>query len=228
LNPFLVNPLLASGLQAMAKVLPALLVAVLVWQTVAIVWDGHALGLILARAIAIVVLCHWLARRLLQIPLPMERTAIFFVPLAMLLVGIGAALPSRSRVGALRRLAGIGALSLCAIYFLGCLRVSHFKEWKFDAEVKDVFGVLDNMRRRGSSHEVTTDWRYTSPLNFYRECFRDRAMPEFAHGEAQVPGKPVYVLYSPSAESFIKEQDLQVIYHGQVSDVVIAVSKMRE
>lgn len=133
-NPFVVHPLLALGLEALRPALPSLVVAVLIWQTLRIVWNGQQLGLILARAIAIALLCHWLAFRLMQVPLPVARTAIFFVPLAFLLIGIGAALPSRSGFGGLPRLASIAVLSLCAMYFIGCLRLSYFKEWRFDAE----------------------------------------------------------------------------------------------
>jgi hypothetical protein len=223
LNPFLVHPLLAAILQAVGRGLPSLVVAVLIWQTLRIVWTGQQLGLILARAVAIAFLCHWLAFRLLRIPLPMERTAIFFVPLALLLIGIGAALPSASRFGAVSRFASIAVLSLCAIYFLGCLRVSYFREWKFDADVKDVYGVLQDLHNRSDIREIEVDWRYAYPLNFYRQYFHDQRLASFTWTEPHVEGKPAYVLHLPEAEDFIRKQNLQVIYRGKVSDAVVAV-----
>ncbi len=64
---------------------------------------------------------------------------------------------------------------------------------------------------------------YSSTLKFYAEYFHDRALPEFVSNEPPKPGKPVYVLYFPWEENFIKTQGLQVIYHGKLSDVVVAV-----
>ncbi len=222
-NPFIVHPLLAYGLKAVRPVLVLMVVALLIWHTLRIVRAGHPLGLILARAIAIAVMCHWLALRLMRIPLPMERTAIFFVPLAMLLIGIGAALPSGPGFRAWPRSASVAVLTLCAVYFIGCLRLSYFKEWKFDAEVKDVYAVLQTLHRREGIHEFEVDWRYSSALNFYRERFHDHEMPSFAWNDPLRLDKPVYVLYAPTTEEFIKAENLHVIYRGKLSDVVIAV-----
>ena len=219
LNPFLAHPLLVTILRAVGRKLPGLVVGLLIWQLLRIVWSGQKLGLILARAMAIAFLCHWLAFHFLGIPLPMERTAIFFVPLALLLIGIGAALPSSSRFGAVPRLLSIAALSLCAVYFLGCLRLSYFKEWKFDADVKELYGVL----RQQNLRDIEVDWRYAVPLNFYRAYYHDQALPSFDWTEPHVEGKPAYVLHLPEARDFINKQNLQVIYQGKVSDAVVAV-----
>ncbi len=223
LNPFIVNPLLAASLEGLGAVLPYFVAAVLIWQTLRILRTGQPLGLILARAMGIALLLHWLAFRLVGIPLPMARTAIFFVPLAFLLIGIGAALPSGSRFGAWPCLMSIAALIMCAAYFIGCLRLTYFKEWKFDAEVKDVFGVLQSVHRRYGIREFGTDWRYSSTLNFYREYFHDLEIGPFGWTDPPVPDKPAYVLYYPLAEGFIEKQNLHVIYRGKLSDVVVAV-----
>jgi hypothetical protein len=195
----------------------------LTWQTLRILRTGQPLGLILARAMGVALLFHWLAFRLAQIPLPMARTAIFFVPLAFLLIGIGAALPSGSRFDGWPRLMSIASLMLCAVYFIGCLRLTYFKEWRFDAEVKDVFEVLQGIHRRYGIREFGTDWRYASTLNFYREYFHDLEIGPFGWTDPPVPDKPAYILYYPLAEDFIQKQDLQMIYRGKLSDVVVVV-----
>jgi hypothetical protein len=196
-----------------------LVVAVLAWQMWRIVAAGHSLGLLVGRIFAVALLCHWLAFRLAGIPLPLARTAIFFVPLATLVIGIGASLPGTK----LPRAAGVATLSLCSLYFVGCLRLSHFKEWKFDAEVKETFAVLEDMHRRSALREVETNWRYCDPLNFYREARRAGTMPEFTWKEPHTEGKAVYVLYAPIEQDFIARQSLQVVWRGKRSDVVIAV-----
>lgn len=223
LNPFLVHPLFATALQVVGRKLPPLVVGLSIWQTLRIVWTGQQLGLILARAVAIAFLCHWLAFRLMRVPLPMERTAIFFVPLALLLIGIGASLPYASRTGAVSRFASIAVLSLCAIYFLGCLRLSFFKEWKFDADVKEVFGMLQDLHARSDIPDIEVDWRYADPLNFYRMYLHDQKLAPFKWHEPHLEGKSAYVLYIPWEKDFVRRQNLQVIYRGKISDTVIAV-----
>jgi hypothetical protein len=200
-----------------------MVVALLILQALRIVFAQQPLGLILIRTIAIVVLCHWLAHRFMRIPLPMERTAIFFVPLAMLVLGIGAALPARSGFYAWPRYVSVTALILCAAYFVGCLRVSYFKEWKFDADVKEVYSILRYLHRRDGIREFEIDWRYSSPFNFYRAYFHDEDINSFGWHEPRELDKRVYVLYYPNSESFIQSQNLNIIYRGKVSDVVVAV-----
>ena len=224
LNPFLVHPLLATALHGVGRRLPTLAFALLIWQMLRILWTGQQQGVILARAASLALLCHWLAFRLFGIPLPMERTSIFFVPLGLLLIGIGAALPSSgSRFGMVPRYTSIAILSLCAIYFAGCLRVSYFREWKFDADVKEVYGALADVKTRYGIREIEVDWRYASPLNFYREYFHDRKVAPFVWTEPHVEGKPAYLLYFPEAKDFIRKQNLQIVYRGKVSDAVVAV-----
>ena len=177
------------------------------------------MGLVLSLIIVVALLCSWLAFLLFQIPLPLSRTGIFFVPLVLLVIGIGAVLPSASRLST--ALTAV-VLSISAIYFIGCLRLSYFKEWKFDADVKETFGVL---RRLPNVREIEIDWRYADPLKFYREAFHDWQLPEFAWTEPHVEGKAGYVLYYPTAEDFIRKQNLGVIYRGKLSDVAVAVRR---
>jgi hypothetical protein len=223
LNPFIVNPLVFKGLSALRPAILFMVVALLIFYALRIVFVQQPLGLILIRVIALAVLCHWLAHRFMRIPLPMERTAIFFVPLAMLVLGIGTALPARPGLYAWPRYISVGALMLCAAYFIGCLRVSYFKEWRFDADVKEAYSVLRYLHRRDGICEFEIDWRYSSPFNFYREYFHDEEIDPFGWHEPTKLDKRVYVLYYPQAESFIESQHLSIIYRGKVSDVAVAV-----
>ena len=223
LNPHVMMP----ALEPAPLWLGYLIAAVLIWQTQRLVWAAQPLGLLLSRALAVALLCHWLAFRIMDVPLPMARTAIFFVPLALLLIGLGAALPAGSGFSALPRFVSVAALTLCALYSVGCLRLSHFKEWKFDAEVKETFQVLQNVRPRSMLSDAVIDWRYADPLNFYRESWHESGVPEFAWSEPHVEGKSAYVLYYPTAKDFIRKQSLHVIYRGLVSDVVVAVRRAK-
>src|ERR1019366_5979925 len=78
LNPQMVNPMLLQWLQHVKPLLLPALLALAVWQWVR--WRpaicGALLG-ILAAAIG----AHWLLLELFRVPLPMDRTAIWMVPL---------------------------------------------------------------------------------------------------------------------------------------------------
>jgi len=116
-------------------------------------WPG-AFAAALAGIVSLSLLIHGLAFYFARLPLPMGRTGIYLVPLVTLLAGTIAAAPARSmvrstagstlgtiarsiaRYGASQWLGrGITAVLMClACTFLLCLRVSHFREYEWDAE----------------------------------------------------------------------------------------------
>lgn len=222
-NPLVLPRSLAPALEALRSALAWLLAATTVWQTGRVVWTRQPLGLGLAVAGVIAFVGHWLQFRLAGIPLPLERTGIFFVPLALLLIGIGAALPTTSRPAVISRVAGITVLSLSALYFVGCLRLSYFREWRFDAEVKTAFVALARYQGQRPLRDVGADWRYSDTLNFYRVCLHHPELGPFGAGEPLAPGRSAYVLYAPAARELIRSEGLRVIYRGPLSDVVVAV-----
>lgn len=65
-------------------------------------------------------------------------------------------------------------------------------------------------------------------MNFYREYFHDHAIGPFAWTEPHEPGKPAYVLFYPAEQGFIEKQNLQVIYRGKVSDVMVALRPIEQ
>jgi hypothetical protein len=109
---------------------------------------------------------HYGAFRLGRLPLPLSRTGIFFVPLATLMVGLVAALPTPTR--ALRLIShGItGLFLLLALHCVLCLRYSYFKEYEWNADTKDVYKVIDQLNRRYGVREFASAGSYLSPLNF--------------------------------------------------------------
>jgi hypothetical protein len=71
-------------------------------------------------------------------------------------------------------------LTLCAAYFLTCLRLHYFQEWRFNEDTKDVFWVARDIERRCGIHEFATGWHYVSTLNFYRKQYGNETMKPFA------------------------------------------------
>jgi hypothetical protein len=187
-------------------------------------WLGRcATGL--AAIIGVTVFLHWLAFRFDHLPMPLSRTAIYLIPLCTLFAGLAGAGPSRSRASDwLRR--GIGGAFAClAFYFLLCLRMNYFKEYEYDADVKDVYQVLARLNHAYGVSDVAIDGLYVSSMNFYRIVSTKESFPEFKYlpAEEMPSGKSVYVLHGPYEKQFIDKEGLTIIYRGEMTDVVVAV-----
>jgi hypothetical protein len=217
------SPSLPDALTSLAAPLwpwlAALFVAALVWQAARVALGGPRLGRLLAYACGLALLAHWLAFRFLHVPLPLARTGLFFVPLAFLLIGIGGA-----QDGPLwQRRAAVAALLLCAVWFAGCLRLTHFKEWKFNADTRDLFVFLDGVRHSRGLRGVEIDWRYSASLNFYREARGARDLPEFAFTEPHKEGQPGYVVSAETHLDFVRRQRLAIVYRNRFAGTLVAL-----
>lgn len=159
---------------------------------------------------------HWAAFQTAHLPLPKDRTAVFLAPLITLL--FGTALAARLRV------TGWLTLATASLWFLSCLRLGYFKEWRYNSDSRQLYQVLHEVNQRCGVKRVVTAWFYVAALNFYRARFHDEDLDEFiATAPPFKGGQPVYVLYFPDSKNFIKEQRLKMIYYSTVTQAVIAV-----
>jgi hypothetical protein len=210
LNPQIVNPMLLQLLDHVKPFLLPALLALAAWQWVR--WrpaiSGALLG-ILAAAIG----AHWLLLKLLRVPLPMDRTAIWIVPLGVL--AIGAAAANRRSLTAM--------LYVMSFYFVLCLRLNYFKEWDWDADVNRIYPVLAWYNHTYGVRDVASNWLYGSSLNFYRVQSGGESFGEIESPIKLPTGRSLYVLDYPFDEDFIKQQHLRVVYHAPNTDAVVAV-----
>lgn len=177
-----------------------------------------------AGVIATTVAAHYLAFRITKLPLPMSRTAIFFLPLCMLFVLLVAALPANSRLLRLLSYSATGLILMLAAHFLLCMRYTYFKEYAQAAEMKEVYRVLQQLNQRYGVQDFTVSGEYTSPLNFYRVAEKAVGLSQFQSiGPVPPIGKPVYVIHGSYYGPFLKEHHMVVLYRGPVSRVVVAV-----
>jgi hypothetical protein len=236
LNPDIVNPFLIARMNAIRPALPyvAALAFVALLARIEIrrlrssgpKGDGVLVFTRLLVSIAVVtLLLHWLAFLTLHLLLPKERTALFFVPLWTLAFGGALAFLFRSEARDELRTCGLGALIVAAVFFIGSLRLAYFKEWTWDADTRQVYLILDGLRRRCGITDFATDWRYSMALNFYREAYGNGALKEFsASTSGELPaGKPAYAIFFPTSEEFIRQEHLQVIYHNGASATAVAI-----
>jgi hypothetical protein len=181
------------------------------------------LGLALTGIVALAIFTHWVGFRLFGLLLPMGRTAIYLVPLCTLIAGIVAAAQAQSWTGLWLHRGLIASFFTLACYFLLCLRLTYFEEWKWDAEVKDVYPVLARYNHLDGVTQIGCSWYYTSTLNFYRMASGRETIEEIKSGAEPIPGSPVYVLNSLMNRDFIEREGLAIVYRGASTDIVVAV-----
>jgi hypothetical protein len=226
LNRHLVNPLLIQVLEAIRPfLLPLLMLCVI--ASVAVLWLRSRAQLRLPFALLAVfgltMLAHWIQFKLLKIPLPFERTSIFFVPLiTALVVAVLAIQPPAFRWV---RTATLCTSALISLYFVGTLRNDYFREWRETAEVRAAFSYLVDFCRQHQVREVISNLNVTRSLNFYRQVQGVREVDEFAQHDPLPPDKPIYVLLVARDGQLMKDQNLEVVWHGNISDLVIAVRR---
>jgi hypothetical protein len=240
LNPNVVNPWVMSWLKSAGKVLPYAALAgglfLLAWSEIVGRRNrGGELGqashftrnfvrvVFLISSVAL--LLHWLVFRILHIPLPKDRTGLFFLPLWTLTIcGSLAAILQTKSARLVTRL-GTALLVVIAAYFVGCLRLGYFREWKFDSDTKQLYWILNDLHQRCGIDKFAIDWRYHLPLNFYREVYRNYELKEFSEvTSGEMPtDRDAYAVFFPSTEDFLHRQGLHVIYHSEDSETAVAI-----
>jgi hypothetical protein len=182
--------------------------------------------------LALTVLAHWLQFKLMKIPLPLERTSIFVVPLATALVGASLSVALFDRVPTLNQVArairglGITIVLITGFYFVGELRDSYFREWRDSAEVKAAFPVVVDLCRRAGVREVPSDPNLTSSFNFYRAVYRLNDIGEFRSCEKMPADEPIYVVLESRYGEFMRMKGLQVAWRGTFLVVLVRPERL--
>lgn len=239
-NPYLANPFLYSLLHRLRYVLVPSTVLLAVAHGIGIIFALRSAGLrrqrhyrLLGALVAILLMSivgHAVALKVAGVLLPKGRTAIFLVPLFTLSIAFAATRPAGpARVQRVIRAALLGHIYLLAVFFLFCVRLNYFEEWRYLADVKDAYVALADYGRKYQTGAVPTSWHYGPSLNFYRKLYPDPPFEEFVSplvGQTYPKGRRAYVLYLPFDRQFVTEEALKIIYQGS-SGVVVAVSTSR-
>jgi general stress protein CsbA len=208
----------------LVRFIPLLLPSLAVVLTVVLLaasWRRREpLTLWLAAVIVVTLTLHWMLFRTLHLLLPKDRTALFFLPLFTLLFGALTA----DRPKGVPRFAGGATLAVAGIYFLCCLRLTYFKEWKYDADAKNLYRIVDDLNRRCGIDDPFVEWHYSASLNFYRALHGNRKLPHFESGFVPFPvGRLAYVYWHYHGVVFVQQQGLKVIYADPKSQADIAI-----
>lgn len=235
-NPLVLNPWLYRAAEFLKPWLFPALGAVFIWRLAVLTLDRPAmddehtrwlvaLGTIAAGSALLTLGMHRLLYRLTHILIPMDRTALFLAPLCMLAVGAAAAIPANTRQSATCRRSLIALMMLVASYFIGCMRLSYFKEWYWDADTNRIYSILSYYNHKEGITDICTTWMCTSALNYYRQLSGRETFPPFVSDPGHFPpGKPIYVFFEPNDnDAVLGRNHLRIIYEGPVSHIAVAV-----
>lgn len=236
LNPRFANPLVFAGMDAIKRYLIPTLCAVAVVQLLLIlsdrVWkrDERArkqltVGALCFGALLISLLVHQVAYWLFHLLMPRNRTAIFVAPLVTLAIGAVASVRPSSVASRWGRAALIAMLSLTALYFLLCLRLTHFREWQYQEDVKRGYYVVAWYNHNRAIDNIEVSWFYYGAFEFYRALSgRENFTSLTNSGSLTHPSdKQLYVLNEPFERNFINAQKLNIVYHAPNTGLVVAI-----
>lgn len=150
---------------------------------------------------------------------PLDRTGLYFLPLAGLAItGIAAGLRDRPRAIAISRVCAAFA-GLIALEYALQLNRTHFYIWRYDADTKAIVGFLAG-RNHAASVRVGASWPLDPALNYYRER-RGLTWLEPLARQGPDGEYDYYILCEPEQDRIARYQ-LHVIYRGAVSGTVVA------
>lgn len=177
-------------------------------------------------AVAVSAFLLFCAHSISGIPYPEDRTGIYFVPLATL-AALGLARILMERAGPPRWI-GIAAsvvLASFAIEFAAQFNVKSFWVWRYDADTKRIFAVLEAAPKPAAAPDgqvrLGVSWVYEPALNYYREVRNATWMaPVLRDGFS---GARQFFVVSPQDQGTPAVPKMKQIYKGPVSGTVVGV-----
>ena len=185
------------------------------------------LAMICGLAMALAIAGHEFLHLAFHILLPLDRTAMWLVLLFFITAGALAAVPLTSRVGRISGNALSVVLVLIACYNIGCLRLTYFNEWQYDADVKNVYATLAYYNRTFGITRISSNWRYVAALNCYRSLAGPQTIEPIPGAPSEVDTYPegyqAYVLFYPADAEFSQRERLKLVYHDDFTQVAIGI-----
>lgn len=181
------------------------------------------LGLISISIAALAAGEHRLLYRLTRILMPVSRTGLFLIPLVTLAVSITAAVPPNSAGARWTRRALLGSLCAVSIFFLGCMRLTYFREWDYQQDLKEGYKVLACYNHEKNIQDIESSWEYHGGLLFARLMSGHETFGPFPSSIPLKPGYQLYVLERNFDHDFVVQQGLKIVYEAPNSGLTVAV-----
>ena len=183
-------------------------------EIVLLLAGGTALG-----ALALLVL----AKHGLRLGYPVDRTALYWIPLFTLLcLGLIGASRGRGLLLAALGLAPAAFLAAACVQYALQFNLRYYAQWHYDAGTKQIVNLIRARQAQQSKPKVRVraTWLFEPSLNFYRQRYRlvwlERLTREGPEGEADY-----YVLEGDDL-GLLDRRGLRVLYRDPVSGAVLA------
>jgi hypothetical protein len=228
-NNNLLHPRIYHYFVHFGRFLYPILAGLVLWRLVVLARERrlNPLAVVCGLAIAGGLAAHQFLFTVFGVKLPLERTAMWVVVLFLAMAGALAAEPDASAMGRASAKALTALLALIACYNIGCLRLNYFNEWKYDADMKNVYAVLASYNHTYGVTRVSANWRYVAALNCYRAMSGRESLEEVPRAPTQVneypPGYQAYVFYYGADEDFYRREGLKLVYHDSFTDAAVGI-----
>ncbi len=234
-SPYLINPLLwpvfANLLYTyLFPVVGALALLQLFWILKDRAWrrSRHSmwlctLGLIVISTAVLAAGEHRLLYRFAHVLMPVSRTGLFLIPLVTLAVGIAAAIPPLSSGARWSRMALLASLCVTSLYFFGCMRLTYFKEWDYQQDLKEAYKVLACYNHEKNVQDIEATWEYHGGLLLARLMSGRETFGPFSSSTPLSAGHQMYVLERTFDRAFVIQEGLKIVYEAPNSGLEVAV-----
>ncbi len=160
---------------------------------------------------------HFVAHHALGLLYPMDRTGVFFVPLAF-----GAMAATAAVSGGWLRIAQVAALGFAAILNFAFLRVDQFEEWNFNKDTARLYSKLVCLHSRDKVERIASGWPFIATTNFYRLVYPGE-LPQVLDSTTVNPAAEVYLMDITLNKPQLDAEKLVTIWRSKASEAVIAV-----
>ncbi len=182
---------------------------------------------LIAGVLAMSLLALVAAHRILGMPYPIDRTAIYLV--ALLTLAWAAMIEKAVAWPGWTRALASAPIALALLFFLGGFTTSDYYEWRYDAGTKRIFQLLEQQHPfdRAKPVRLGVDWKLDFSFNFYREMYHaDWLAKVLRTPPPEAGGYDYYVVFPEELES-MRNLGLRVIYRDPVSSEILAAPAVR-
>ncbi len=154
--------------------------------------------------------------RVLGTKFPVDRTALFFVPMLALALVVAAASAERRHLS--YALLGAGAL-LLSVNAARTLNFRYFAQWKYDASTKQMLARLSEIKR-GRRTRLGVNWLFEPTINYYREV---NDLSWLARVDRSgVDGEFDYYFYLPEDQQAMASHPVRIVRKFKTSRATLA------
>jgi hypothetical protein len=174
----------------------------------------------------IIILMH----ALFDVKYVIERTALFFVPLWMILLLILWAQARRIQKEIARR--ALNSLFcfltiIMAFHFFNTANITHYHIWKYDASTKEMMDHIIELNEGNAlysnSIRIGADWLFEPGINFYRAQHKLGWLAQTTRVSPDDNFDYYYLFINPANKELIERRNLKVIKKFDITQTFLAV-----